>query len=138
MGKILPPWCKQAKTALINRDMTVGELAQTIGKSREFTSGVINGRIYSEPAVKEISDVLNIPNTAYGQQEKRKLSEWCKKVTNELTNRDMRISDLANEIGRSRKYVSAVVHGRFYSEPSIKAISEVLDIDETACSLIDN
>lgn len=64
MAKVLSPWCKQAKCELINRDMTVGELAEKIGKSREYTSAVINGRIYSEPAVKEISDVLNISETA--------------------------------------------------------------------------
>lgn len=64
MGKILSPWCKQAKKELIDRDMTVGELAQAIGKSREYTSAVVNGRIYSEPAVKAISDVLNITETA--------------------------------------------------------------------------
>lgn len=64
MGKILSPWCKQAKKELIDRDMTVGELAQAIGKSREYTSAVVNGRIYSGPAVKAISDVLNITETA--------------------------------------------------------------------------
>lgn len=64
MGKILSPWCKQAKCELINRDMSVSQLAQTIGKSREYTSAVVNGRIYSEPAIKAISDVLNIPETA--------------------------------------------------------------------------
>ncbi len=64
MGKILSPWCKQAKKELIDRDMTVSELAKAIGKSREYTSAVVNGRIYSEPAVKAISDVLNITETA--------------------------------------------------------------------------
>ncbi len=64
MGKVLSPWCKQAKKELIDRDMTVSELAQAIGKSREYTSAVVNGRIYSEPAVKAISDVLNITETA--------------------------------------------------------------------------
>lgn len=64
MGKVLSPWCKQAKCELIKRDMTVGELAQAIGKSREYTSAVVNGRIYSEPAVKAISDVLNVTETA--------------------------------------------------------------------------
>lgn len=64
MGKVLSPWCKQAKKAMIDLDMSVAELAATIGKSREYTSAVVNGRIYAEPAVKAISDVLNIPETA--------------------------------------------------------------------------
>lgn len=64
MGRVLSPWCKQAKIAMINLDMTVAELAGKIGKSREYTSAVVNGRIYAEPAIKEISDVLNIPDNA--------------------------------------------------------------------------
>ena len=64
MKKVLSPWCKQAKKELIDRDMSVSELAEKIGKSREYTSAIVNGRIYSEPAVKAISDVLNITETA--------------------------------------------------------------------------
>lgn len=64
MAKVLSSWCKQAKCELIKRDMTVGELAEAIGKSREYTSAIVNGRIYSEPAVKAISDELNITETA--------------------------------------------------------------------------
>nr|DAO80774.1 MAG TPA: Regulatory protein-modification, helix-turn-helix, transcriptional regulato, DNA [Caudoviricetes sp.] len=60
MGKLLSPWCKEAKKALIDMDMTVAELAQKIGRSREYTTAVINGRIYAEPMVKVISDALNI------------------------------------------------------------------------------
>lgn len=65
MGKILSPWCKQAKCELIKRDMSVSDLAEKIGLTREYTSAVINGRIYAEPAVKAISDVLNITETAH-------------------------------------------------------------------------
>lgn len=64
MGKVLSPWCKKVKCELIYRDMSISQLAHAIGKSREYTSAVVNGRIYAEPAVKEISDVLNIPDTA--------------------------------------------------------------------------
>lgn len=64
MGKVLSPWCKQVKIKLIELDMSVGELATKIDKTREYTSAVVNGRIYSEPAVKAISDVLNISETA--------------------------------------------------------------------------
>lgn len=64
MGKVLSSWCKQAKCELIRRDMSMTELAEKIGRTREYTSAIVNGRIYSEPAVKAISDVLNIPETA--------------------------------------------------------------------------
>ncbi len=64
MGRLLSPWCKEAKKTLIDMDMTVAELAQKIGRSREYTSAVINDRIYAEPMVKIISDVLNIKEEA--------------------------------------------------------------------------
>lgn len=64
MAKVLSPWCKKVKCEMVIRDMTVSALAELIGRSREYTSAIVNGRIYSEPAVKEISDVLNISETA--------------------------------------------------------------------------
>ena len=64
MGKTLSPWSKQAKIAMIELDMTVSELAGKIGRTREYTSAVVNGRVYAEPVVKAISDVLNISETA--------------------------------------------------------------------------
>lgn len=65
MAKILSPWCKAVKKKMIDLDMTIPELAEKIGKSREYTSAVVNGRMISEPTVKAISDELNIPETAY-------------------------------------------------------------------------
>ena len=64
MEKILSPWCKQVKCELIKRDMSVSELAESIGMSRPYTSAVVNGRIYAKPAVKAISNALNIQDTA--------------------------------------------------------------------------
>ena len=60
MKKVISLWSKHVKCELINRDMTVDDLAKVIGKSREYTSAVVNGRIRAEPAIKLISDVLNI------------------------------------------------------------------------------
>lgn len=64
MARVLSPWCKQAKIKLIEYDMTTTELAKKVGLTREYTSAIVNGRAYSEPAVKAISDVLNITETA--------------------------------------------------------------------------
>ncbi len=61
MKKVMSIWSKHARCELINRDMTVSDLADAIGKAREYTSAVVNGRIRAEPAIKAISDVLNIP-----------------------------------------------------------------------------
>ena len=64
MAKKLSTWCKSVKIAMIERDWSVGDLANAVKMSREYVSAVINGRVYSGPAVKMISDVLNIPETA--------------------------------------------------------------------------
>ncbi len=63
MARRLSPWCKAVQKELIDRDWSIYDLAAKLGKSRQFVSGVVNGRIYSEPTVKEISDLLNIANT---------------------------------------------------------------------------
>lgn len=64
-ARVLSPWCKQVQCALINKDMTINDLAKELGKSRQYISAVVNGRTYAEPTVKEISDLLNITDTAY-------------------------------------------------------------------------
>lgn len=66
MAKKLSPWCKEVKIELIKKDMTVGELAKKVGLSREYTSSIVNGRSYAEPAVKAISDALNIAEPCDG------------------------------------------------------------------------
>jgi nitroimidazol reductase NimA-like FMN-containing flavoprotein (pyridoxamine 5'-phosphate oxidase superfamily) len=61
MGKLLSPWCKSVKIEMIHRGMSITDLAVTIGRSREYTSAVVNGRVRAAPTEKEISDVLNVP-----------------------------------------------------------------------------
>ncbi len=60
---ILPQWCKDAKKAMIDRDMTVGDIAEKTGKTKRWISGILNGRIYSPNIVKEISDILGIADS---------------------------------------------------------------------------
>lgn len=56
----LPMWCKKAKIRLIERDLSVGELSSKLGMARTYVSSVLNGRVYSEVAIKRISDYLDI------------------------------------------------------------------------------
>jgi DNA-binding helix-turn-helix protein len=60
MPRVLPNWCKRAKKKMIDLDMSVPELANKVSMTREYTSAIINGRAYSQSAIKSISDVLNI------------------------------------------------------------------------------
>lgn len=59
----LRPWCKRAKHTMIDQDLTVKDLASAIGMARSYVSSVLNGRVWSEPAVKKISSYLGIPDT---------------------------------------------------------------------------
>lgn len=59
----LPQWCKEAKKAMIDQDMTVGDIAEKTGKTTRWIGGIINGRIYSPNMVKEISDILGIADS---------------------------------------------------------------------------
>lgn len=60
MPRVLSNWCKKAKIRLIELDMPITELARKVSLTREYTSALVNGRVYSESAIKAISDVLNI------------------------------------------------------------------------------
>lgn len=59
----MPRWCKDVQKSMIDKDMTVEELSSRVGRSRQFVSAIINGRQYSEPTVKIISDVLGVSDT---------------------------------------------------------------------------
>lgn len=60
MKRILPKWCKDAKKAMIDKDMSVEELAQLTGRTRVYISAVLNGRQSAQTVMQEISDILNI------------------------------------------------------------------------------
>ena len=64
MAKILSPWCKEAKKAMIDKDLSVQELANQAGFRREYVSAIVNGRQYSPDAINKISEILEInPST---------------------------------------------------------------------------
>lgn len=65
MARPMPQWCKRVKIELIQRDMSISDLAKLTNLSREYTAGIVNGRNYSEAAVKNISDALDIPDSPY-------------------------------------------------------------------------
>ena len=67
---------------------------------------------------------------------KRELSPWCKAVKHALIDQDMEIWELAEKIGKGRQHVSAVINGRVYAEPTVKLISDALNIPDTACDYL--
>lgn len=61
MNKILSPWSKKVKKAMIDRDMDTNDLARMLGYTRQYTSSIINGVVYYEEPVVRISDTFSIP-----------------------------------------------------------------------------
>lgn len=68
MATKLSPWCKKAKIAMIEQELSVKDLAKELNLTREYVSAIINGRSYSPAAVKAISDFLNIAETACSEK----------------------------------------------------------------------
>ena len=65
MGKRLSQWSKEVKKAMIDGELSMGDLAARIGRTREWTSAVVNGRTRSEPTAADISAALGIHTPAY-------------------------------------------------------------------------
>lgn len=60
MKRILPPWSKEVKKALIDNDMSVTELSEDVGLGREYVSRVVNGTVYAPEIAERISKRLEI------------------------------------------------------------------------------
>jgi DNA-binding Xre family transcriptional regulator len=60
VNKDLPAWCKEVRKAMIDKDMSVQDLASAIGMARQYVSAIINGRLLSDKGKRVICDFLNI------------------------------------------------------------------------------
>ncbi len=60
MGKELSSWSKEVRKKLIDKDMTITDLAKQIGMSRSYVTDIIGDRVKSQNAQKVISEFLEI------------------------------------------------------------------------------
>jgi len=58
----LDPWCKKAKIAQIEQDLSTDDLCAGTGYSKGHLVSVMNGKIISYEARDRISDFLGISN----------------------------------------------------------------------------
>ena len=58
--RIQPEWGKAVRKVLIKRDMSINDLAESIGMSRTHVSAVVNGRLLSENAKEKICSFLGV------------------------------------------------------------------------------
>ena len=64
MGYQMPEWAKAVKKELIERNMSVTNLAEAAGLNRVYVSAVLSGRIISESAKNKILAALGLENEA--------------------------------------------------------------------------
>lgn len=62
MKRSIPEWCKTAKTAMIQQDLSIGDLAEGLGYTRQYISAILNGRVFSPMAIRKVSEYLKIPD----------------------------------------------------------------------------
>ena len=60
--RITPRWCKNAKIAMIEADISTGELAAALNFTPEYMSAILNGRVMTYTAIDKVSDYLKISN----------------------------------------------------------------------------
>lgn len=60
MKRKLSPWCKEVKKAMIDRDMSIADLAAELNLSSAYVTRIINGTFIIPETKKHISKYLDI------------------------------------------------------------------------------
>ena len=60
MKRKLSPWCKEDKKAMIDRDMSIADLAAELNLSSAYITRIINGTFIIPETKKRISKYLDI------------------------------------------------------------------------------
>jgi lambda repressor-like predicted transcriptional regulator len=53
-------WCQAVKIALIKKNMSVKQLAESVGVSRDRLSLVVNGKMFNEKIINAVDSLLGI------------------------------------------------------------------------------
>lgn len=132
-------WSKDVRKAVIDKDMTIKQLAECIGYSATTVSTVINGR-YSNASYQAIAEKINGVLGTKGMPERigAPSDEWCQSVKIELVKRKMSVSQLAEKLNVSRDRLSLVINGRMMNEKIVDAVNDLLNITLQAVPSGDN
>lgn len=133
MKKETSQWSKDVRKAVIDKDMTLKQLAESIGYSVATVSSVINGR-YSNASYKEIAEKINNVLSTKGLPERvdTPSDEWCQSVKIELVKQKMSVSQLAEKLDVSRDRLSLVINGKMMNEQIVNAVNNLLNITLSA------
>ena len=126
-------WSKDVRKAVIDKDMTLKQLAESIGYSVATVSSVINGR-YSNASYKEIAEKINNVLGTKGLPERvdTPSDEWCQSVKIELVKQKMSVNQLAEKLDVSRDRLSLVINGKMMNEQIVNAVNSLLNITLSA------
>lgn len=129
MKKEISQWAKDVRKAIIDKDMTLKQLAINIGYSYPTVSSVINGR-YANTSYLAIAEKINGVLGTEGAPERiaTPSDEWCQSVKIELVKRKMSINQLAKELNVSRDRLSLIINGRMMNEEIVNAVGKLLNI----------
>lgn len=133
MKKETSQWSKDVRKAVIDKDMTLKQLAKSIGYSVATVSSVINGR-YSNASYKEIAEKINKVLGTKGLPERvdTPSDEWCQSVKIELVKQKMSVNQLAEKLDVSRDRLSLVINGKMMNEQIVNAVNNLLNITLSA------
>lgn len=117
MKKEASQWSKDVRKAVIDKDMTLKQLAECIGYSVATVSSVINGR-YSNSSYQTIAEKINEALGTEGLPERidTPSDEWCQCVKIELVKRKMSVNQLAEKLNVSRDRLSLVINGKMMNK----------------------
>ena len=65
MKRKLSPWCKEVKKAMIDRDMSIADLAAELNLSSAYITRIINGTFIIPETKKRISKYLDISSELF-------------------------------------------------------------------------
>lgn len=127
----LSQWSKDVKKALVDKNMTMKNLAEQIGCSTATMSAVVNGR-YANATASEYAKKVNEVLGTSGQPERTDTAsdEWCMAVKVKMLEKHMTVAELAKETGVSRDNVSLVINGKQWNDETIAKIVQTLGVEK--------
>ena len=139
MRKETSQWSKDVRKAVIDKDMTLKQLAESIGYSYAVVSSVINGR-YSNASYQSIAEKINekLGTTGLPERIETPSDDWCQAVKIELLKRKMSVNQLAEKANVSRDRMSLVINGKMMNEDIVDAVNRLLNIKVLAVPVGDS
>jgi hypothetical protein len=133
LKRVTPQWGKTVKKAVIDRNMTLRQVAERIGYSNAVVSQVVNGR-YSKTSYKEIAQKINALLGTQGLPERTETpsDEWCQTVKIELVKQGITVSELSRRLHISRDRLSLVVNGKMMNSEIVNGVNGLLGISINA------